>query len=151
MTPKTSTKFVREVAAKYTGRRAERIGINGPEGIAEFVRSVLVDNSREQFVAIYLDGSHSIIAYSVVSIGTANASQIHAREVYQMAVLSGAVSVIVSHNHPSGNVEPSAEDKKVTQNLKSAGALLGIKLLDHVIVSDEAMLSLRESDISLFN
>jgi DNA repair protein RadC len=87
-------------------------------------------------VALYLDGAHTIIAYSVVFTGTANSCQVHAREIFQCAVLVGAVAVVVGHNHPSGEVSPSSEDLKVTKQLQDAGGLLGIKVLDHVIVTD---------------
>jgi len=110
--------------------------------VADFVRSILTDNSREHFVALYLDGAHQVTSYSIVSIGTANASMVHPREVFQRAILAGAVSIIIAHNHPSGVLTPSDEDHKVTQRLKDAGDILGIKLLDHIIISDHSQKSI---------
>jgi DNA repair protein RadC len=84
-----------------------------------------------------LDGNHSIAAYNVVSVGTATSTVVHPREVFQPAILAGAVSIIVAHNHPSGSIEPSQEDFKATDQLKQASKLLGIKLLDHIIVGEK--------------
>ena len=128
--------FIREVRATNRMTTTEPFAIHGPDDVAEFVRSILTDNSREHFVALYLDGAHQVVSYSIVSIGTATFSVIHPREVFQRAILAGAVSMAVAHNHPSGNLTPSAEDHKVTQRLKEAGEILAIKLLDHLIITD---------------
>ena len=114
--------------------------IKGPNDVADFVRSVLTDNSREHCVALYLDGAHQVVSYSIISIGTANMSVVHPREVFQRAILAGAISIIIAHNHPSGVLTPSDEDHKVTKRLKDAGEILGIKLLDHLIVTDAVIL-----------
>lgn len=136
--------FIREVRVNYVTSDKPRSRVSGAVDIADFVRSVLIDNSREQFVAIYLDGSHSAISFSIISIGIANQTLIHPREVFQRAILVGATAMAVAHNHPSGSLEPSTEDISVTIRLKEAGMLLGIQLLDHVIVSDFSFKSLRE-------
>ena len=95
---------------------------------------------------MYFDGSHCVVSYSIITIGIANQSLVHPREVFQRAILIGATAVVVAHNHPSGSLVPSQEDISVTNRLKEAGTLLGIQLLDHVIVSDFAFKSLREDD-----
>ena len=130
--------FIREVRATYQPTATPLFAIKGPDDVADFVRSILTDNSREHFVALYLDGANQVVSYSIISIGTANASMVHPREVFQRAILAGAVSIIIAHNHPSGILAPSEEDHKVTQRLKEAGEILGIKLLDHLIVTDVA-------------
>ena len=130
--------FIREVRATYQPTATPLFAIKGPDDLVDFVRSILTDNSREHFVALYLDGANQIASYSIVSIGTANASMVHPREVFQRAILAGAVSVIIAHNHPSGILTPSDEDHKVTQRLKDSGEILGIKLLDHLIITDLA-------------
>ena len=133
--------FIREVRANYQ-QTSMLFTIKGPNDVADFVRSVLSDNSREHCVALYLDGAHQVVSYSIISIGTANMAVVHPREVYQRAILAGAICIIIAHNHPSGVLTPSEEDHKVTQRLKDAGEILGIKLLDHVIVADFAHLSI---------
>jgi DNA repair protein RadC len=112
--------------------------------VAAFIRQVLPDNSREHFLAVYLNAAHKVIAYSVVSTGSANASLVHPREVFQSAVLLGAIAIIAAYSHPSGEVSPSSEDEKVTRQLKEAGSILGIRLLDHVIVSETKQYSFKE-------
>ena len=136
--------FIREVRATYHTTEILPFVIQGPDHVAQFVRSVLTDNSREHFIALYLDGANQVVSYSIISIGTANMSVVHPREVFQRAILCGAVSIVVAHNHPSGILTPSQEDIKVTRRLKDAGEILAIKLLDHLIVTDVAHHSVRE-------
>lgn len=137
--------FVREITARYIGPRRRPVKINGPEAAAEFMRSLLRDNAREHFLAMYLDASHVVAAFSIVSVGTANSAPVHPREVYQPAILAGACAVIVGHNHPSGDVTPSQDDLKVTHQLKDAGEILGIKLLDHIILGFDSHVSLKDA------
>src|SRR5574338_15618 len=109
------------------------------------------EDAREHFVALYLDGRHRPIAHQVVSVGTASASLVHPREVFQPAVLIGACALLVAHNHPSGDPTPSAEDREITRRLVDAGALLGIPLLDSLVWTRAgAHLSLREASADLF-
>ncbi len=130
--------FIREVSIRYRGARlkADR-PLDHPLHAVRLAMKIVRDDAREHFVALYLDSRHQAIAYSVVSVGTANQSLVHPREVFQSAVLSGAVALLVLHNHPSGNPTPSREDHDVTQRLRDAGQILGIRLLDHVIWTRE--------------
>lgn len=127
--------FIREVSVHYTATEELAFQINGPADAAQFVRKILVDNSREQLIALYLDGGHRVASFSIVSIGTANYAFGHPREIFQRAIGAGAVALVLAHNHPSNQAEPSAEDRRMTSALKAAGELLGIRLLDHVIVT----------------
>lgn len=144
--------FIREVAVRYVGRSARiATSIRRPLEVVEFLRRVVRDDAREHFVALYLDGRHRPIAHQVVSIGTASASLVHPREVFQPAILVGACAVIVAHNHPSGDPSPSREDREITQRLAQAGAFLGISLLDSVVFTRTGeFVALRERDASLF-
>lgn len=130
--------FIREVRVQYQYSQQERFLIGAADDVARFVRAQLVDNSREQFFALYLDTKHAVVSYSLISIGTANTTTAHPREVFQRAILTGAVAVIVAHNHPSGSCQPSEADRLITKRLREAGELLGIPLLDHVIVTDDS-------------
>lgn len=131
------TTFVREVRINYRGpRRKLYKGIRESQDAAEILRKLLPDNSREHFIGLYLNSSHEVIAYSVLATGTASSCPVHPREIFQPAILSGAISILVAHSHPSGNCEPSSADRAVTRNLKEAGELLNIKLLDHIIVTE---------------
>lgn len=131
------TFFIREVSARYTKKSKKRIGISNAQDIASFVRSKIKDNTKEHFVLLSLDASHHVASYSIISVGTANYCPVHPREVFQMAILSGAVAIAVAHNHPSGDVKPSESDHKITRQLKEAGEILGIRVLDHVVVGDK--------------
>ena len=128
--------FIREARVNYLHCDHVMFKISTPADVANFVRSTLTDNSREHFVALYLNAQHQVAAYSIVSIGTANQAPVSPREVFQRAILTGAISIVVAHNHPSGSRLPSEDDHKVTRRLFESGMLLGIKLLDHVIVTD---------------
>ena len=114
---------IREVRVNYVTSDKPGAKISGPVDIADFVRSALIDNSREQFIAMYFDASHCVVAYSIITVGIANQTLIHPREVFQRAILIGATAVVVAHNHPSGSVEPSQEDLSVTNRLKEAGKI----------------------------
>lgn len=137
---------VREVKIQY-GRKLKRIKITGPASAEPLIRKAMPDNSREHFVAVYLDGAHEVIAWRVVSTGTVNATQVHPREVFQPAILVGAVAVIVAHNHPSGDRSASKDDIAITGKLVDAGSLLGIRLLDHLLLGDGPAVSFRDCGI----
>jgi DNA repair protein RadC len=141
------TNKLREVVVSFKKTNKTYSSIRRASDVAAVVRKCLITNAKENFIALYLDGAHAVIAYSVVSVGLQNATQVHPREVFQAAILCGARALVVAHNHPSGCLEPSNADKEVTKNLKSAGDLLGIKLLDHVIVTETSEYSFMESGL----
>jgi DNA repair protein RadC len=91
------------------------------------------DRKQEHFLALSLNGAHEVIAVRVITMGLVNRSLVHPREVFADALMDRAAAVIVAHNHPSGNLEPSAEDREVTTRLAQAGETLGVKMLDHVV------------------
>jgi DNA repair protein RadC len=93
-------------------------------------------SDRERFVVMCLDRKNGVIGFNVVSVGSLTASVVHPREVFKPAILSNASSVILSHNHPSGDPLSSPEDRALTVQLAQAGKLLGIDVLDHIIVGD---------------
>lgn len=99
---------------------------------------------KEYFCVFMLNTQNQIISREIISIGTLNASLIHPRESFRTAILKNAASIIIVHNHPSGSLEPSAEDIKVTKRLQDVGKLIGIEVLDHVIVTAESHTSFKE-------
>ncbi len=109
------------------------------------------DRAQEHLVAITLDVHHKIIRVHTITIGTATASLVHPRELFRPAILDNAASVIVAHNHPSGDCTPSYADLTTTRTLCKAGGVLGIAILDHIIVSKTDYRSLRASDPELFH
>ncbi len=110
--------------------------IHTPEDVAKVVYKHLRGADREHFVGLYLNAFNRLIGIHTVSVGSLSASLVHPREVFKLACLLNAASVIVAHNHPSGNLEPSSEDLTLTKQLVDAGKILGIPLHDHVIVNE---------------
>lgn len=122
--------------------------ISSPEDIYNTFQEVLTleDQSEEVFAMITLDTKNKITGVFEVSRGTVNASMVHPREVFKRALAVNATSIIIAHNHPSGDTKPSKEDEIITNRLKDAGDIIGIKVLDHIIVGDNYM-SFRESGL----
>ena len=135
---------VRLVTVIQDARVAEGVAIKTPQAACRQVREMLADKDREHFVALHLDGKHRVVSAEVVSVGTLTSSLVHPREVFKGAILANSAAIICAHNHPSGDVQPSVEDRQVFDRLKEAGELLGISLLDFLIVSEEDMWSASE-------
>jgi len=110
--------------------------INSPEKASSYFHSVMDEiYDKEAFVVAFLNTKNRVIDHEVVSVGTINSSIVHPREVFRNAIINKANSVILCHNHPSGDLTPSTEDINITRRLKETGNLLGIKVLDHLIIS----------------
>lgn len=132
-----------EVARRLEAYTAEpRPQIMNSKDVYRLVAPKMRDLKKERFVALYLSTKNALLRMETVSVGSLNGSFIHPREVFKTAILESAASVIIAHNHPSGDPRPSREDEEVTQRLLEAGRLMGIKLLDHVIVGEEGFHSL---------
>ena len=121
----------------------ERPIIDSPEAAIPQL-AMIRDKKQEYCVCLTLDGANRLIATRVITIGTLTNSLIHPREIFADAITDRAASVIIAHNHPSGNLEPSDADIAVTARLKESGELLGIDLLDHLIVSKDGFVSIIE-------
>jgi DNA repair protein RadC len=117
-------------------RNPGRPVISSPADVERLLRGRLANLDRENFVVVLLNTKNEVIETSTVSVGTLSASLVHPREVFKPAVRASAASVVLVHNHPSGKVEPSREDREVTRRLGEAAVILGIEVLDHVIVGD---------------
>ena len=105
------------------------------------------EEAQEVFGILILNTKNKIVAVHEVSRGTLNASMVHPREVFKPAVLHNAAAIICFHNHPSGDLEPSREDIEITKRLVVAGKIMGIEILDHIIVSDDRYVSLKERGV----
>jgi DNA repair protein RadC len=102
---------------------------------------------KEHFIAIYLDTKNQEITREIISIGTLNASLVHPREVFEPAIRHLASSIILVHNHPSGDPTPSEEDMVTTKRFVEAGSILGISIFDHMIVTENKYISLRKEEV----
>lgn len=100
------------------------------------------ESKKEHFVAFYLDSQERLIERQIISIGTLTASLVHPREVFEPAIRLHAASIILAHNHPSGSLDSSIEDERMTERLREAGEIVGISVTDHVIISKKAYLSI---------
>lgn len=136
------------LAAAEIGRRiwpdADPIPlVRGPETIFELTADIRRSN-REHFVGFYLNSRNQVLRREIISIGSLNASIVHPREVFIPALAVSAASLILAHNHPSGDPSPSEEDLAITRRIAESGRLLGVELLDHVVVAREAYTSFKE-------
>lgn len=140
-------------AALELGRRRNShlcAPISSSSDIVPFVQNYAVCK-KEHFLLVTLNGSHEIIQIHVISVGTLNRTLIHPREIFGAAIREDAAAIIVCHNHPSGNCEPSEEDIQVTHNLERVGEIMGIELLDHIIVCRDSYFSFVDSKMLLRN
>lgn len=104
----------------------------------------LKDEEQEHFIVLCLNTKNEIIARKTISIGTLDQALVHPRDVFRFAIKNNAARIIAVHNHPSGNPEPSENDKTVTKRLIRSGDILGVEILDHIIVGNDSYVSLRE-------
>jgi DNA repair protein RadC len=115
-----------------------------PADAHAIVRSFIGDSDREHFVVLLLDTRNRAIGVNTVSIGNLNANLVHPREVFKPALLANVASILIAHNHPSGDCEPSAEDFAITERLKQAGELLGVPVVDHLVLGEPGFYSFKE-------
>ncbi|MGP8337695.1 MAG: RadC family protein [Methanosarcinaceae archaeon] len=121
--------------------------IKSPADVYSILYPKMREQKKEKLTALYLDTKNHILREEVVSIGTLNANIVHPREIFKSALLESSASVILAHNHPSGDPTPSKEDIAVTEKLVECGKLLGIDVLDHVIVGDGRYVSLKDEGL----
>lgn len=135
--------------AKRLGReiRGDAPTVTSPGDAAGLVMEQLRHNLREHFMAVYLDTKNKVKGIEEISIGSLNTSLVHPREVFRPAIRRACASLILIHNHPSGDPTPSREDLDVTRRLCEAGRLIGIEVLDHIVIGDGTFVSFREKGL----
>ena len=133
-------KMVKEDTVEYSNT------IKSPDDVAKLAHDVLEmhEMAEENFIILCLNTKNKIAGVHTVSIGSLSSSIVHPREVFKAAILNNAASIILMHNHPSGDPEPSREDIEITHRLVNAGNILGINVLDHIIIGDGRYISLKE-------
>ena len=141
--PRYHVSLVKEVGSYWAPVKK----LLAPPEVASMARQVIEDMGadREYVFILALDTKHQVIGLNMVSMGSLSASIVHPRELFKALILLNANSFVCFHNHPSGDPNPSAEDVSITQRLKSAGELIGILLLDHIIVGEGGYVSMVES------
>ena len=141
------------VAAIELGRRTltrgdrERIQITSPRVLAEMLLPQFGSRAVEQFGVVLLDTKHRVLRTTIVTVGTIDASIVHPREIFREAASAGAAAIVLFHNHPSGDPEPSHDDVTLTRRIVAAGVLMGIDVVDHMILADSRYCSLREKGL----
>ena len=138
------------LAAVELGRRTvahsavDRAQMTSPRAVAEYLLPQYGNRGVEQFGVVLLDTKHRVLRSTVLSVGTLDASIVHPREIFREAVAGGAAAIVLFHNHPSGDPEPSREDTRLTERLMTAGKMMGIEIIDHIILGDARYFSYRE-------
>lgn len=148
MAKAAQVKAALELGRRLTARtRGFRPSVSSPQEAAELVMEDLRYLDRETFQAILLDTKHRVLGVQLVSVGHLNGAPAHPRELFKDAIRRSAAALVLVHNHPSGDPQPSPEDIALTRRLTKAGELLGIKVLDHIIVGEGCYVSLREQGL----
>lgn len=137
-------KAIWEIAKRFAGKRTS-IYLK-PKDIWEEMRDIRT-SKKEHFVTFFLDTSNQEIRRDIVSIGTLNYNLVHPREVFKPAIEANAAGIIMAHNHPSGSLAPSDEDRTLTKRLRDGGKLLGIEILDHIIVTKDGFSSFKQKNL----
>ena len=132
---------IREIEYSYD----KRPKISGMDDVIKAVKPMIADPNKEFFIALFLNTKNGIIKQEIISIGSLSANVVHPREVFRTACVVSASSIIVAHNHPSGDPAPSREDIEITKKLAEAGKMIGIELLDHVILGQDRNYGFKES------
>jgi len=132
-----------ELGRRYYKPAGPDIRVTRPEDILPLVAH-LKQKRQEHFICVTLNGAGEILGNRTITVGLLNHSLVHPREVFADAITDRAASIICIHNHPSGTLEPSSQDIAITNQLKDAGSLIGIQLIDHIIVSKNGHVSMRE-------
>lgn len=125
---------IRLVDVRLVGETKGLYQVQHAGHVARLLHDLIGQADREHFVAVYLDSRHRVTHVHTVSVGHLAGSPVHPREVFKAALLANAAALVVGHNHPSGDVEPSSEDHLIHDRLREAGELLGIELLDAVVI-----------------
>ena len=131
------------IGVKEPTERLSKTALRDPDQFAEFARAYLktLDADREHFIVGYMNGKLELIAVKTMFSGTIDETPVYPRDIARDALLLGSSAVILCHNHPSGKLQPSPEDMRVTKRIKEALELIGTRVLDHIIVTDEGFFS----------
>ena len=141
--PLYSTRLVRETEFTYP----TRFQVTEPGEVATILHDYFSDKDREEFLIVLLDTAHTVTGLSQISVGGLSSSVVEPRQIFKTAMLANAAAIILAHQHPSGNPEPSQEDIKITRQLTEAGEIMGIPVHDHLIITESDFTSLAERGV----
>lgn len=144
-------KLFQAMAERYAKEQIfEKVILDSPGAVSNYLQKSIGREKKENFVLLSLDARNNLIKISNISVGTLNTSLVHPREVFEPAIRNLAAQVVLAHNHPAGNPEPSREDEAVTRQLVDAGKILGISVIDHVIVASDSYFSFASTRPDIF-
>lgn len=147
------TKIISILAAIELGRRSfskrneKRVKFRHPQDIYDYYASLIGGLKHELFKAVAVDGNNILLKETTISKGILDASIVHPREVFKFALNENASGIFLVHNHPSGILKPSEDDFKITERLRSAGELMGIKIIDHIIITEKGYYSFSQHNL----
>lgn len=141
-------KLLQAVSERYAKEKIpKKVLLTSPKAVGDYFREKLGREKREHFAILLLDSRNNLVKMSDISIGTLDANLVHPREVFKEAIQSSAAQVILVHNHPSGDAEPSEDDLEITKRIIEAGKIIGIDVLDHIIITKTKVLSFKEKEL----
>jgi len=141
-------KLFQAVSERYAKEKIpKKILLNSPQAVVKYLREKFGREKKEHFVILSLDSRNNLIKISNISIGTLNVNLVHPREIFKEALTQNAASIILAHNHPSGDPEPSEADLEITKRITEAGKIMGIDVLDHIIVAKTKVFSLKNEKL----
>ncbi|MDQ3020039.1 MAG: DNA repair protein RadC [Bacteroidota bacterium] len=140
-------KVMQEIKISEEEKDADRKKYNAvtsPDELYKIIKDKISNFSKEHFLVVSLDARNNFIGVDEISVGTLTASIVHPRETFESAIRRHAAHIIIAHNHPSGELEPSEDDLKITKRLVESGKIMGIEVLDHLIITKNSYLSFKE-------
>ncbi len=141
-------KLFQEISERYTKEKiSKKATLNNPEAIFDYLKSSIGKEKKENFVMLSLNSQNQLIGINKISTGTISASLVHPREVFYPAIKNLATQIILAHNHPSGNPEPSPEDVAITRQLEEVSQIINIPIIDHIIVTSRKYLSMKKQGL----
>lgn len=143
----TSLKAACEMGLRITSNTQSEVYIEDPKKAYELIKKDVFQKGKEYLYLLSLNSKNKLLAKDLISIGTVNATLVHPREIFKMALLRDAVTIILVHNHPSNDPIPSKEDLKVTQKVIESGKNIGVPLVDHIIVCDDSFFSMKSKNL----
>ena len=141
-------KLFQAVSERYSQESIpKKITLDSSDLVANYLQRNIGLEKREHFVALFLDARNNLIKKSTISIGSLDSNVVHPRELFKEAIQASSAQVIIAHNHPSGDPEPSPEDIALTRRLWEAAKILGIELVDHIVVTNNKYISFKEKGL----
>ena len=139
--PKRYTPIM-EIRIKKVSYLTEQPALSSPLNVISIMHPLFKDLDREHFKIVLLDGQNKIIGVNTVSIGTINKADIYMREIFKIALLCNASGIVLTHNHPCGDIKPSHQDESITEKIKDMSSMLGLNILDHIIFGEKKAYSM---------